>query len=97
MSHPSTRVWRQLRDTAPQPRSCDAALRMELAAMAADATSPLTTMQRATIIALASRTTRLTGTEIAEFKAPLLRWLTATMPRCRAIVARQFAETENGE
>lgn len=71
-------------------REPDQVLRMALAAMAADPTSSLTVAQRQWIIALASRTDRLTPHERTRLKAPLLAWIKDKMPRCEAIVLRQF-------
>lgn len=69
-------------------------LRMALAAMAADISSPLSREQRIWIIALASRTTPLTCAERAKLRGPLIAWVRDRMPRCVAIIARQFAEEE---
>ena len=69
-------------------------LRMALAAMAADITSPLSREQRIWIIALVNRTTPLTCAEVGRQKGPLLAWVTDRMPRCVEIIARQFAEEE---
>jgi hypothetical protein len=87
----SERVWKQL--TAEERMGdYDAVLRLALCAMAADRTSPLTPSQREWIIALGQRTTPFTAGERAKLKDPLLAWVTEKLPRCEAIIRKQFAE-----
>lgn len=74
----------------------DTVLRMGLAAMAADHTSPLTSAQRAWIIALPERTTPLTSSERYRLKAPLLAWVTVRMPNAVEIVECQFSKEVTG-
>jgi hypothetical protein len=88
----STRVWRQLAREDLTPPANDGVLRMALCAMAADPTSRLTAAERQEIIDLGHRTDRFTATERARFRAPLLAWVAVAMPRCRAIIAKQFDE-----
>jgi hypothetical protein len=88
------RAWRQLIADAYVPRDYDAALRMALAACAADPQSPLSPADRQWVIGLAGQTTRFTAEERLKLKEPLLTWLKATMPRCVEIVAPYFEETQ---
>lgn len=90
----TTRVWRQLRTEAEATRDQDSVLRLALASMAADPTSALTRAQRQWVIELAHRTTRLTAEERGKLKTPLLAYITERMPRCEAIVRKQFQEEE---
>jgi hypothetical protein len=91
----SERVWRQLQAEASVPRDHDAVLRLALCAMAADRTSPLTQRQRQWIIALGQRTTPFTAAERARLHAPLLAWVHEKMPRCEAIIRKQFPEKDS--
>ena len=70
----------------------DSVIRMALASMAADATSPLTVAQRQWIIALPQRATPLTCDERVKLKPPLLAWVAQRQPRIADIVQRQFRE-----
>jgi len=70
----------------------DTVIRMALASMAADKTSPLTQAQRVWIIALAQRTTPLTHGERERLKPPLLAWVKERQPRILDIVTAQFPE-----
>jgi len=72
----------------------DTIIRMALASMAADATSPLTTAQRQWVIALAGRTTPLTPGERKKLRTPLLAWVQARQPRILDIVTAQFTEED---
>jgi hypothetical protein len=91
----SERVWRQLQVEASVPRDHDAVLRLALCAMAADRTSPLTHRQRTWIIGLGQRTAPFTAGERAKLKDPLLAWVTEKMPRCEAIIRKQFMEKDS--
>jgi hypothetical protein len=86
----STRVWRQLAREDPTPPANDSVLRMALCAMAADPSSGLTKADREDIVNLGSRTDRFTTEEKARFEAPLLAWVATAMPRCLAIITKQF-------
>lgn len=79
-----------------QPREPDLVLRIALASMAADPTSSLTVAQRKWIIDLAHRTDRFTSAERAKLKTPLLLWIKDKMPRCEAIIQKQFSQFGEG-
>lgn len=70
----------------------DTVIRIALASMAADPTSPLTREQRHWIIDLAHRTTALTPQERQRLQTPLLAWVKERQPRILDIVAGQFAD-----
>jgi hypothetical protein len=88
------RVYKELASTAPPtlPDSAvrDCVLRLCLVGMALDPTSALTTDQRAWVKALQQRTTPFTTGERTRLKAPILTWVGARMPRCLAVVEKQF-------
>jgi hypothetical protein len=89
------RVYKELRKgeapDVPDSAVRDCVLRLALVSMALDPTSALTPDQRAWVKALQQRTTPFTEGERTRLKAPILTWIGARMPRCLAVVEKQFA------
>jgi hypothetical protein len=88
------RVYKELRQgeapEVPDTGVRDCVLRLALVCMALDPTSALTPDQRTWVQALQQRTTPFTQGERARLRAPILTWVGARMPRCLAVVEKQF-------